>query len=261
MDTVEEAEAAIANLHNAELAGKPITVEKVNPFVLLLVPRLIWRFRLGADALVHPPLASILEPHAATIVAMAAEEEEEEGIVKIDMPQNVLTIPASMILAIHEIATMTDVTMIAVMIGIVAMMNAVATMTPVDVTTTAVAGMKMDVEVAGTRTDVGEGGMRNVDTRNVAERTYRYCKNKTVYRLRLCCCSVCGSICFARLDNGLLCEDLWCDSMSLSQPDTQLLVHVIFSFPLIWALNFTKIVSANFQDGVSLVHSSITVHH
>lgn len=34
MDTVEEAEAAIAGLHNSELAGKPITVEKVNPIVL-----------------------------------------------------------------------------------------------------------------------------------------------------------------------------------------------------------------------------------
>lgn len=30
MDTVEEAEAAIAGLHNTELAGKPLTVEKVN---------------------------------------------------------------------------------------------------------------------------------------------------------------------------------------------------------------------------------------
>lgn len=35
METVEAAEAAIANLHNTELAGKPMTVEKVMPVQLL----------------------------------------------------------------------------------------------------------------------------------------------------------------------------------------------------------------------------------
>ncbi|KAG8737235.1 hypothetical protein FRC10_008405 [Ceratobasidium sp. 414] len=140
MDTVEEAEAAITGLHNTDLAGKPMTVEKVRGVQPLHTTFADLNSRLAAAGRAHQPLASTLGLLVAMITGM--------GVVKI-----VMALSAHIILG-----STTRGTQAATNAVVATMIDAVASTTPATIVTgaggtmMAVAGMKTEV-VGGMKTE------------------------------------------------------------------------------------------------------------